>query len=250
MIMIKKILTAFVPMMICATVFAQNEELLTLNTAEEDMTVSIAGFDLKLGPSGKHGSHHGLSSSVDFFTPMNISILTMTGAEDVVPDIRIPRSWSMYDDLVSLSLYGRSHRGLIFSTGIRLSYFNYRLSDGLAMTMNETGVPQFVTGTVYDKSKFKLTYLGVPVSLGIRMGNSFTVSATATFDMLVDARNKVKEPVSKTQLDNLNPYRSSVEVSMGSNDFGIFVNYGLTSIFKESSGIDARTLSIGVRLLK
>ena len=250
MIMIKKILTAFVPMMICATVFAQNEELLTLNTAEEDMTVSIAGFDLKLGPSGKHGSHHGLASSVDFFTPMNISILTMTGAEDVVPDIRIPRSWSMYDDLVSLSLYGRSHRGLIFSTGIRLSYFNYRLSDGLAMTMNETGVPQFVTGTVYDKSKFKLTYLGVPVSLGIRMGNSFTVSATATFDMLVDARNKVKEPVSKTQLDNLNPYRSSVEVSMGSNDFGIFVNYGLTSIFKESSDIDARTLSIGVRLLK
>lgn len=248
--MIKKILTAFVPMMICATVFAQNEELLTLNTAEEDMTVSIAGFDLKLGPSGKHGSHHGLSSSVDFFTPMNISILTMTGVEDVVPDIRIPRSWSMYDDLVSLSLYGRSHRGLVFSTGIRLSYFNYRLSDGLAMTMNETGVPQFVTGTVYDKSKFKLTYLGVPVSLGIRMGNSFTVSATATFDMLVDARNKVKEPVSKTQLDNLNPYRSSVEVSMGSNDFGIFVNYGLTSIFKESSDIDARTLSIGVRLLK
>ena len=248
--MIKKILTAFVPMMICATVFAQNEELLTLNTAEEDMTVSIAGFDLKLGPSGKHGSHHGLSSSVDFFTPMNISILTMTGAEDVVPDIRIPRSWSMYDDLVSLSLYGRSHRGLVFSTGIRLSYFNYRLSDGLAMTMNETGVPQFVTGTVYDKSKFKLTYLGVPVSLGIRMGNSFTVSATATFDMLVDARNKVKEPVSKTQLDNLNPYRSSVEVSMGSNDFGIFVNYGLTSIFKDSSDIDARTLSIGVRLLK
>lgn len=248
--MIKRFLAAIVPMMICATVFAQNEELLTLNTAEEDMTVSIAGFDLKIGPSGRHGSHHGLASSVDLLTPMNIGILTMMGAEDAVPDIRIPRSWSLYDDLVSLSLYGRSHRGLVFSTGIRLSYFNYRLSDGLAMTINEAGVPQSVPGTVYDKSKFKLTYLGVPVSLGVRLGGSFTVAATATFDMLVDARNKVKEPVSKTQLDDLNPYRTSVEVSMGSDDFGIFANYGLTSIFKESSGIDARTFSIGVRLLK
>ena len=248
--MIKRFLAVLVPMMICATVSAQNEELLTLNTAEEDMTVSIAGFDLRLGPSGKHRSNRGLASSVDLFSPMNIGILAMTGAEDVVPDIRIPRSWCLYDDLASLSLYGRSHCGLVFSTGIRLSYFNYRLSDGSALTINETGTPQLIAGTVYDKSKFKLTYLGLPVSLGIRLGGSFTMTATATFDMLVDARNKVKEPVSKTQLDDLNPYRTSVEVSMGSDDFGIFVNYGLTSIFKESSGIDARTLSVGVRLLK
>lgn len=248
--MIKKLFMALVPMMICVSVHAQDNELLTLNTDEDDMTVSIAGFDLKLGPSERSHGGNRLCSSLNFFTPMSIGVLTMTGAEDVVPDIRIPRSWSMYDDLVSLSLYGRGHRGPIFSTGIRLSYFNYRLHDGYAMTVNESGIPGLVDGTMYDKSKFKLTYLGVPVSLGLRIGSSFKLEATATFDMLVDARNKVKDPKSWSELEDLNPYRTSLELSLGSDDLGVFMNYGFTPIFKEGSGIDARTLSLGIRLLK
>lgn len=248
--MIKKLLMALVPMMICVSVHAQDNELLTLNTDEDDMTVSIAGFNLKLGPSAKHDGHHGLYSSVDLFSPLTIGVATMTGDDGRLPDIRIPRSWSMYDDLVSLSLYGRRHRGPVFSTGIRLSYFNYRLHDGYAMTVNEAGIPALIDGKIYDKSKFKLTYLGVPVSLGMRIGSSFQLEATATFDMLVDARNKVKDPKSWSEIENLNPYRTSLELSLVSNDFGMFINYGLSSIFNQSSGIDARTLSLGIRLLK
>lgn len=246
--MIKRILMALAPMFVCASVFAQDNELLTLITGDDDMMVAIAGFDLRLGPSDRSHEERALYGSVNFFSPVNIGVLTMTGAEDIVPDIRIPRSWSLYDDLVSLGLHGRGHRGPVFNTGIRLSYLNYRLQDGYVMTVNEAGVPCIPGGDLYDKSKFKLTYLGVPVTLGMNIGKSFRLNATATFDMLVDARNKVKDPESWTRLDDLNPYRVSAELSLGSKGFGVFMNYGLTSIFKDGSGIDARSLSVGVRL--
>lgn len=244
----KKIMFAAAALLLSLTAFAQDSDLLTVTPEEDNMTVSIAGFGIKLGPSTGSNSSHGAYTSAEGFSPVNIGVATIMCDQDI-PEIRIPRSWHLNTDIVSFGLHGRSKNSLFAETGIRLSYFNYRLDDGRAITINGNGVPEFIEGAVYDKSKFKLTYLGVPFTIGFRVNRSLKISATASFDMLVDARNKVKKPKAKTQLYDLNPYRSSVELSVYGHDCGLFVNYGLTSIFKESTGIDAHTLSIGIRLL-
>lgn len=245
----KKYLTAAAALLLSFSVFAQDAELLTVTPQEDNMTVSIAGFDIKLGPSdGSGGSRHGIYTEARGFSPVNIGLTTFMG-EGETPDIRIPRSWYLSTDIASFGIHGRARFSPFFDTGIRLSHFNYRLDDGREFTIMDSGVPAFIDGTVYDKSKFKLTYLGVPVTLGMRLGHELKISATASFDILVDARNKVKVPKIKTQLYDLNPYRTSVELAVHGNDCGIFVNYGLTSMFKESSGLDSHTFSIGIRLL-
>lgn len=245
----KKYLFAAAALLFSVSVSAQDAELLTVTPEEDNMTVSIAGFDIKLGPSaGSGSSRRGLYTEARGFSPVNIGLTTFMG-EDETPEIRIPRSWYMSADIASFGIHGRAKFSPFFDTGIRLSHYNYRLDDGRAFTITDNGVPAFIDGTVYDKSKFKLTYLGVPVTLGMRLGHDFKISATASFDILVDARNKVKAPKIKTQLYDLNPYRTSVELAIHGNDCGIFVNYGLTSMFKESSGMDTHTLSIGIRLL-
>lgn len=244
----KKILFAAAAMLLSLMAYAQDLDLLTVTPEEDDMTVSIAGFDIKLGPAKGSGASHGIYTSAEGFSPVNLGVATIICDRDI-PGIRIPRSLNLNADIISFGVHGRERNSLFFETGIRLSHYNYRLNDGRALTINDSGFPEFIDGKVYDKSKFKLTYLGVPVSLGLRLHHNFKISATASFDMLVDSRNKVKAPKEKTQLYDLNPYRSSVELSIHGHDCGLFVNYGLTSIFKESTGLDAHTLSIGIRIL-
>lgn len=242
----KKMIIIAAMLLMPAAAFAQ-DELLKVTPEDDNMTVSVAGFDIKLGPADSRAGGHRYYTSFEGLSSLNMGIATiMCGNE--MPEIRIPRSWYFSTDLVSVGIHGRANGTPFFDTGIRLSYYNYRLDDGRALTITDSGIPQFVDGSIYDKSKFKLTYLGVPVTMGMRIKRNFRISATATFDMLVDARNKVKTPKYKTRLNDLNPYRTSLEIAVHGSECGMFVNYGLTSIYKESSGLDAHTLTIGVRL--
>ncbi|MDO5442063.1 MAG: hypothetical protein Q4G10_00165 [Bacteroidia bacterium] len=245
---ISRFFMAALPLFVTVTLAGQDGSLLRVTPEDKDMTVSVAGFDIKLGPSDRDRHRSGIGGSVDFFELFDLGMATMVCDRDI-PDIRIPRSWNFSGDIISLSAYDNPVRRIKFSTGIRLSYYNYRLEDDLAMEINGIGIPELIGGCTYDKSKFKLTYLGVPVSIGVKIGHSLRLTGTATFDMLVDARNKVKDPKTKMKLDGLNPYRTSLELSLWGHYIGMFVNYGLSSIFSEASGLDAHTLSIGLKFI-
>lgn len=239
---------AVLPLLLSISASAQSENILIMTQEEDNMTVSVAGFDIKLGPSSRYRGDARVGSSMGFCSLFDIGMASIVCDGDI-PAISIPRSWSYSGDIVTMSLFDNPFRRVKLSTGIKLTHFNYRLRDNYAISINSEGIPEQVGICPYDKSKLKLTYIGVPVSLGVRIGHSLRLTGTATFDMLLDARNKVKSPKSKTKLDNLNPYRTSVEVSVWGHEMGMFINYGLSSIFSEASGLDARTLSIGLKFI-
>ena len=230
-------------LLISVSVPAQDKDLISVNPGFDDMTISIAGFDLKLGPSDEE------FMSVDFITPVNLGLTTLVGNEGY-PDTWFLKNLFFSDDIVTLKMGGNRPGALFLSTGARLECFSFRMADGRAIFIDDTGVPYRNGGTVYKKSLLKLNYIGVPVSLGINLNKRFSLAATGTFEFLFDANNKLKTPKTVTHLDNLNRYRCSVELSLMDNeDVGFFVNYGLTPVFLESSGIDAHTISFGFRLL-
>lgn len=239
------LIIAATALLVCPTVSAQSSKLLKVKPGYGDMTVSIGGLKFKLGPTERKDEF----ISIDYFCPLQIGMTALSG-DFSYPDPWFIRNIAVSDDIISLKVGGKRLGSLFLSTGVRLSCFNYFMADGRAIYIDEYGVPYRNGEEVYSKSKLKLCYLGVPVSAGMKLTDRFSIGATATFDLLIDARNKLSSPKILTRLDNLNRYRCSAELFLVDKDgLGFFVNYGLTPVFLKSSGINAHTVSFGFRLL-
>lgn len=99
----------------------------------------------------------------------------------------------------------------------------------------------------YDKSKIHANYFGIPLRVALHYGHA-TVYAGASAELCTGGYAKYKRPKSRTQIGEVfNPVRATVEGGFSYGLLGVYVQYGLTPLFRESLS-DARTLTFGLVL--
>jgi hypothetical protein len=151
------------------------------------------------------------------------------------------------------------------SLGLRWTFMNFTFRDPsltirpsvaassvLSMVVPErTCVPSRINAEIagydYTKSKLFASYLGIPFRVSFNYGKA-TIYGGVSAELLMDSYTKYKHPKYRESINGLfNDFRATVEAGFSLYNFGLFVNYGLTPLFKEQYS-DARTLTIGVTL--
>ncbi len=243
----KLILLSFAALALSAAAFAQDREI-DLRNWEDFNKIDLS--------KGRTRVDTGLS----FAFPMNFAWTTLT-------NINYKGDWAGSDlagflnfDTGRNFVYGLQlidvniHYGALYlSAGLRWTFMDFTFKDNQT-SIKQVGnsfvpyrIPTEISNYDYRKSKIHSTYFGLPVRLGVNFGKA-TFYAGGSIEYLVNGYAKYKRPVSRAQMKALfNPIRATVEGGFSYGILGVFVQYGLTSLFAQDLS-DARTLTFGILL--
>lgn len=154
--------------------------------------------------------------------------------------------------------FGTDHVGLVTGLGFTQARYGFKDSYSLKATADSTwGVLD--TTRAYNKNQLRATYLNVPlllqfntskytsknfhVAVGVIGGVRLSSKTVQKFDILgKEAKNKQKG------VYNLNPFQASATARVGYNDFGVFANYNLLSLFEKGAAEEVYPLTMGISL--
>ena len=147
---------------------------------------------------------------------------------------------------VTIALDRKAHVSLV--AGVRILADNYTFSRPYTLVYNDMDnvVPAKIDGYV-KKSKLVATYIGIPIRLSFRIGSDLHITGYASGDLLLNGRTKYKKPKVKGNISCFSPFRISAGGSITYNNFGVYCEYGTTPLFKDGTGADTHTVSVGLR---
>lgn len=165
-------------------------------------------------------------------------------------DMNLGRSFTYGLTLLDVNLrYG----ALGFSMGLRWTFMDFAF-ENTDYTIRPDGgsySPVLIKSIdpSYDgrKSKLHTNYFGIPARLSLNFGKA-TIYGGASVEYLVNGFAKYKNPKGKMQMNPLfNRFRATVEGGFSYGNLGVFVQYGLTPLFRQDLS-DARSLTFGILL--
>ena len=147
---------------------------------------------------------------------------------------------------VAIAIDRQAHVSL--AAGIRILADNYTFSRPYTLVYNDMGtvIPREIDGYV-KKSKLTATYIGIPIRLSFRIGNDLHITGYAAGNLLLSGRTKYKKPKVKGTVSCFSPLRISAGGSITFNNLGVYCEYSTTPLFKDGTGADVRTVSVGLR---
>ena len=165
-------------------------------------------------------------------------------------DMNLGRSFTYGLTLLDVNIrYG----ALGFSAGLRWTFMDFAFENNSFTIRPEGNSYAPVEITTLDpsyngkKSKLHANYFGIPVRVSANFGKA-TIYGGASVEYLINGFAKYKQPVSKMQMSSLfNRFRATVEGGFSYGNLGVFVQYGLTPLFRQNLS-DARTLTFGILL--
>ena len=242
----KKIILTIAALVLATTAFAQDREI-DLQSWDDFNKVELS----------KAGTR--LESNLSFAFPMYFGWNSLT-------NVNYKGDWQAAGDFLNMNL-GRSftygltlldvnlrYGALGISMGLRWSFMDF-VFENSSYTIRPEGnsyVPKLITAELdltYNgkKSKLHTNYFGIPVRLSLNFGKA-TIYGGASVEYLINGFAKYKQPVSKMQMSGLfNRFRATVEGGFSYGNLGVFVQYGLTPLFRQNLS-DARTLTFGILL--
>lgn len=228
-----------------------------------DVVLEVAGFGITLsGPSEERfqaadpekprsrvsptllsGTEYG------FIVPTGLDYGGYSAENDGFFNLRGGKSFHLSSTLIGLNVDMGRRRLFRFSTGLRYTIDNYRLSDPSITLGNEGGmvVPVLLDERA-DKSKLRVTSLGLPLTFSCRAARDLTVSLSGYFDFTMGANAIYKRPKVKSQLSGVNAFRFGVGAAVTYHSIGVYVRYAVTPLFETNAGPGVRPLSIGLCL--
>ncbi|MBS4766783.1 outer membrane beta-barrel protein [Alistipes sp. kh20] len=224
----------------------------------EGMVLEVAGFGITLGQAsgGEKQKVKALPRVCgSFLSGVEMGFNFLTGADyagypaeagDFL-DVRGGNSFHFGIMPVGLSVALDRKRRFEFSTGLRYTVDNYRLSDN-SITLGRDGgmvVPLPLDDKV-DKSKFRITSLGFPLQFSFDPVRHLRVAVVGYCDFTLGANAIYKKPKEKNSLSGVNPFQFGLGGSVSYRGFGVYVRYGVTSLFKSSAGPVCHPVSFGV----
>ena len=221
------------------------------------------------------GNDKHVETSIKFAFPMYFGTSVLTDLtyndtwgllEEVYPDFMdLNARKNFVYGLEMVSMHVRTG-AVDLSLGLRWTFMNFTFRDPAytIRPVRETG--DFITVMLlqdnrcvpygirmetpgYDGTKSKLfaSYLGIPFRVSLNYGKA-TVYGGVSAELLMDSYTKYKHPKVREPINGLfNDFRASVEAGISLYNFGLFVNYGLTPLFKDQYS-NAHTLTVGVTL--
>lgn len=162
-------------------------------------------------------------------------------------DLRSGKSYHFSTTLVGLSYDFGKRRQFSVATGLRYTIDNYRLSDTSITLGNSDGMIVPVSlDEKSDKSKLRITSLGIPLHLTFSPVRHMAISLSGYFDFTMGANSIYKHPKVKNSLSGVNPFQVGVGLGVSYYGIGVYVRYGITPLFESRVGPQVRPLSIGL----
>lgn len=245
--------------------FSQNDSLMNIMTQGSELRIEAAGFGITLG-QGKavfsdQDNRPARTRMPRVTTSLGISSLDF--GFNALTGLRYTAPWTGHGDFLDMK-GGKSIRvawepasvrvavdrkaNLLFSAGLRFTADNYMFSAPYTLTRDSNGIlmPQALDGYI-KKSKITSTYIGVPVRLTWRIARELRISATAAGELLLNAHTKYKKPKVKENIPGLSSWRVLAGGTVTYHRIGIYCDYSITPFFKEGTGAEANTISVGLR---
>lgn len=224
----------------------------------EGMVLEVAGFGITLGQAsgGEKQKVKALPRVCgSFLSGVEMGFNFLTGADyagypaeagDFL-DVRGGNSFHFGITPVGLSVALDRKRRFEFSTGLRYTVDNYRLSDN-SITLGRDGglVVPLPLDDKADKSKLRITSLGFPLQFSFDPVKHLRVAVVGYCDFTLGANAIYKKPKEKNSLSGVNPFQFGLGGSVSYRGFGVYVRYGVTSLFKSSAGPVCHPVSFGV----
>lgn len=161
-------------------------------------------------------------------------------------DLRSGKSYHFSTTLVGLSYDFGKRRQFSVATGLRYTVDNYRLSNNSITLGNSDGmVVPVALDEKADKSKLRITSLGIPLHLTFSPMRYMAISLSGYFDFTMGANSIYKHPKVKNPLSGVNPFQVGIGLGVSYYSIGVYVRYGITPLFKSGVGPQVRPLSIG-----
>ena len=223
----------------------------------EGMVLEVAGFGITLGQAsgGEKQKVKALPRVCgSFLSGVEMGFNFLTGADyagypaeagDFL-DVRGGNSFHFGITPVGLSVALDRKRRFEFSTGLRYTVDNYRLSDN-SITLGRDGgmVVPLPLDDKADKSKLRITSLGFPLQFSFDPVRHLRVAVVGYCDFTLGANAIYKKPKEKNSLSGVNPFQFGLGGSVSYRGFGVYVRYGVTSLFKSSAGPVCHPVSFG-----
>lgn len=145
-------------------------------------------------------------------------------------------------------------------TGFGFSFMDYRFDRPLTVVKRESDgilVPLELNPDGLKKSKLNVTYLTVPllmeIKTSLRMGHSnLYIAGGAIGGMKIGSHTKYKYKNDKQKSRsnfNLNQFKYDLTGRIGFGNFCVFVNYGMTPLFKDNRGPELYPVTFGISLI-
>lgn len=224
----------------------------------EGMILEVAGFGITLGQAAG-GEKQQVKSYPRvcglFFDGVELGFNFLTGADyagypaeagDFL-DVKGGNSFHFGITPVGLSVALDRKRRFEFSTGLRYTVDNYRLSDNSITLGREGGmIVPLPLDEKADKSKLRITSLGIPLQFSFDPVRHLRVAVVGYCDFTLGSNAIYKKPKEKSSLSGVNPFRFGFGGSVSYRGFGLYVRYGVTPLFKSGAGPACHPVSFGV----
>lgn len=237
-------------------------DLVTMRRAAdgEAIVLEVAGFGITLGQGpGQGGQKHKMKAYPRvcglFFDGVEMGFNTLTGldyadypaeAGDFL-DVRAGNSFHFGVTPVGLSVGIDRKRKFEFSTGLRYTVDNYRLSDNSITLGRENGtIVPLPLDEKADKSKLRVTSLGIPIQFSYEPVRHLRVAVVGYCDFTLGAKAIYKRPKVKEALSGVNAFQFGLGASVSYRGFGVYARYGVTRLFKSDAGPACHPVSFGV----
>ena len=126
-----------------------------------------------------------------------------------------------------------------FSTGLRYTVDNYRLSNNSITLGREDGrIVPVALDEPAGKSKLRITSLGFPLQFSYEPVRHLNIAVVGYCDFTVGVNSIYKKPKVKNGLSGVNPFRFGIGGAVSYRGFGVYVRYGITPAFQEQCRAD------------
>lgn len=157
-------------------------------------------------------------------------------------------------------------RYVMFTTGIGLSFDNYRFSSNQTLIRNspmvaaEYDLNDKGQQVSYSKNKLAVSYVTVPFLLQFNtnelLKKSFHVAAGVLLSYKYDSHLKLvydkegeKQKTKRRDEFNIEPFRYDATVRIGFRNYTLFGNYAMSELFKKDKGPSMHPFNIGLQLV-
>lgn len=225
-----------------------------------DIVFELGGFGITLGqaPGGEKQQMKKLPRVCALFLDgieLGFNFLTGTdyaaypaGTGDFL-DVQSGKSFHFGITPIGLSVGLDRKRKFEFSTGLRYTVDNYRLSNsGITLGREADKVVPVALDEPADKSKMRITSLGIPLQFSFSPIRHLKIALAGYCDFTLGTRAIYKKPKVRGDLYGVNPFQFGVGGSVSYHSIGVYVRYGVTPLFKDGKGPKTHPVSVGLSI--
>lgn len=239
----------------------QASEMLRRGEQRGELVLSFGGQHITLGEAKEKKRHVIADSSIEIkrhrfslgFTGIELGSSLLSGlsyaaydpAVEGFMDQRVGKSFHIGWRLFDVEFFLNRAQNLSLITGLNFSCDDYCFySDWSIEKVGNRIEPIALEGK--KKSKLTTHQMGIPLGLKYRPARKVELTAFLFGELMYYGYTKVKKPKLKTEMRGLNTLRYGIQATATYHNWGVYVKYNLSPLFRSGIGPECYPLSVGI----